>query len=154
LGAAVQAKDRHCAYILHYVRAEVCFAAWLCQEVSKDPDKGAGYSEASAKQVEVEMMGTKNIGSSFDDFLEEEGLLEEVTATAVKRFIAFQLAEKMAKDNLSKSEMARRMETSRSALDRLLDPSNPAVTLQTLQSAVHALGGRLKVELDFETRVA
>jgi len=96
------------------------------------------------------MMGKKNLGSSFDDFLKEEGLLEDATATAVKRYIAFRLAEKMAADNLSKSEMARRMETSRSALDRLLDPSNPAVTLQTLQSAAQALGGRLKVELDFE----
>ena len=99
------------------------------------------------------MMGKKNLGSRFDDFLAEEGLLEDATATAVKRFIAFQLTEKMSADNLSKSEMARRMATSRSALDRLLDPSNPAVTLQTLQSAAHALGGRLKVELDFEKRV-
>ncbi len=95
-------------------------------------------------------MGTKNIGTSFDSFLEEEGLLEETTATAVKRYIAYQLAKKMSKENLSKSEMARRMETSRSALDRLLDPSNSSVTLQTLQSAAHALGGRLKVELDFQ----
>ncbi len=100
------------------------------------------------------MMGKKNLGSRFDDFLAEEGLLEDATATAVKRYIAFQLAEKMSTDNLSKSEMARRMETSRSALDRLLDPSNPAVTLQTLQSAAHALGGRLKVELDFQKRIA
>jgi DNA-binding phage protein len=100
------------------------------------------------------MMGTKNLGSNFDEFLAEEGLLEEASATAVKRYIAFQLAEKMSEDNLSKSEMARRMETSRSALDRLLDPSNPAVTLQTLQSAVRALGGRLRVELDFENRAA
>jgi antitoxin HicB len=94
-------------------------------------------------------MGKKNLGSHFDDFLAEEGLLEDATATAVKRFIAFQLAAKMSADNLSKSEMARRMATSRSALDRLLDPANPAVTLQTLQSAVQALGGRLKVELYF-----
>ncbi len=99
-------------------------------------------------------MGTKNLGSSFDDFLEEEGLLEDVTATVVKRFIAYKLAEKMSEDNLSKSEMARRMKTSRSALDRLLDASNPAVTLQTLQSAASALGGRLKVELDFGQRAA
>ena len=55
----------------------------------------------------------------------------------------------MSEDNLSKSEMARRMDTSRSALDRLLDPRNSSVTLQTLQSAAHALGGRLKVELEF-----
>jgi len=99
-------------------------------------------------------MGTKNIGTNFNDFLEEEGFLEEATATAVKRYIAFQLTRKMSENNLSKSEMARRMETSRSALDRLLDPSNPSVTLQTLQSAAQALGGRLKVELDFRNNVA
>ena len=95
-------------------------------------------------------MAKKNIGSDFDAFLDEEGLLEDVTAVAVKRFIAFQLAAKMDETNLSKAEMARRMETSRSALDRLLDPDNSSVTLQTLQSAVRALGGRLKIELDFQ----
>lgn len=97
-------------------------------------------------------MAKRNVGSTFDDFLKEEGLFEEVTAVAIKRFIAYQLAKKMSEDNLSKAEMARRMETSRSALDRLLDPHNPSVTLQTLQSAAHALGGRLKVELDFHAR--
>lgn len=97
-------------------------------------------------------MAKKNIGSNFDDFLEDEGILEEVSAVAVKRLIAFQLAEKMSEKNLTKSELARRMETSRSALDRLLDPNNPSVTLQTLQSAVQALGGRLNVELDFGSK--
>ena len=95
-------------------------------------------------------MGKKNIGSDFDDFLEDEGMLEEATAMAVKRVIAFQLAEKMAEDSISKTEMAKRMETSRSALERLLDPENPSVTLQTLQSAAQALGGRLSVELEFD----
>jgi len=99
-------------------------------------------------------MARKNIGSDFDEFLEEEGILEDVTAVAVKRFIAFQLAAKMHEANLSKAEMARRMETSRSALDRLLDPDNASVTLQTLQSAVRALGGRLKIELEFQRHAA
>jgi DNA-binding Xre family transcriptional regulator len=99
-------------------------------------------------------MAKRNLGSSFDDFLKEEGLLEDATAVAVKRYIAFRLAEKMSEKNLSKSEMARRMETSRSALDRLLDPDNASVTLQTLQSAVQALGGRLNVELSFDSRPA
>lgn len=94
-------------------------------------------------------MAKRNLGTSFDDFLEEEGLLEEATAAAVKRYIAFQLNRRMSENNLSKSEMARRMATSRSALDRLLDPSNSSVTLQTLQSAAQALDGRLKIELDF-----
>ena len=99
-------------------------------------------------------MSRRNIGSDFDTFLEDEGLLEETTATAVKRVIAYQLAEKMAKDKLTKAEMARRMDTSRSALDRLLDPDNSSVTLQTLQSAVQALGGRLKIEIDFHKDAA
>ena len=97
-------------------------------------------------------MAKKNVGSNFDKFLEDEGILEEVSAVAVKRLIAFQLAEKMSEKNLTKSELARRMETSRSALDRLLDPDNSSVTLQTLQSAVQALGGRLNVELEFESK--
>jgi len=99
-------------------------------------------------------MARRNIGSDFDDFLEEEGLLQETTAVAVKRYIAYQLTEKMNETKLSKAEMARRMETSRSALDRLLDPDNSSVTLQTLQSAVQALGGRLKIELDFHEHAA
>ncbi len=94
-------------------------------------------------------MANTNIGSSFDNFLDGEGILEEVTAVAVKRYIAYQLARKMEEELLSKAELARRMDTSRSALDRLLDPDNASVTLQTLQSAATALGGRLKVELDF-----
>lgn len=99
-------------------------------------------------------MSKRNIGSDFDSFLKDEGLLEDTTAVAVKRYIAYRLIEKMGQARLSKSEMARRMDTSRSALDRLLDPDNPSVTLQTLQSAVQALGGRLKVELAFGKRVA
>lgn len=99
-------------------------------------------------------MAKRNIGSNFDDFLEEEGLLEGATAMAVKRYIAYQLAVVMEERKLSKTEMARRMATSRSALDRLLDPENASVTLQTLQSAVQALGGRLKIELDFHRDAA
>lgn len=99
-------------------------------------------------------MGKRNIGSDFDSFLKEEGLLEDVTVVAVKRYIACRLIQKMSQAKLSKSEMAKRMDTSRSALDRLLDPDNPSVTLQTLQSAVQALGGRLRVELAFDKRVA
>jgi DNA-binding phage protein len=99
-------------------------------------------------------MGKRNIGSDFDAFLEEEGLLEEATVRAVKRYIAYRLAERMSEARLSKSEMARRMDTSRSALERLLDPDNPSVTLQTLQSAVQALGGRLKIELAFRKHAA
>ena len=99
-------------------------------------------------------MSKRNLGSKFDEFLEEEGLLEEATAAAVKRTIACQIAKEMSEKGFSKSEMARRMETSRAALDRLLDPENESVTLQTLQCAAHALGGRLKIQLDFQNNAA
>lgn len=99
-------------------------------------------------------MGRRNIGTSFDDFLEEEGLFEDATAVAVKRVIAFQLSEAMNAQGLTKTAMAERMGTSRAALDRLLDPTNSSVTLQTLQSAARALGGRVKIELDLRSVAA
>ena len=90
-------------------------------------------------------MNNKYIGSNFDDFLEEEGLLAEVEANAIKRVISFQIADLMKKHNLSKAAMARRMDTSRSAIDRLLDPHNESVTLQTLERAALVLGKRLQI---------
>jgi len=89
----------------------------------------------------------RHIGSNFDDFLEEEGLLAEVEAVAAKRVIAFQIKRLMKEQKLTKVELARRMKTSRSALDRLLDPTNPSVTLLTLERAARALGRRLRIEL-------
>jgi DNA-binding Xre family transcriptional regulator len=92
-------------------------------------------------------MNNKHIGSNFDDFLEEEGILAEAEAVAIKRVIAFQVEQMMKDQHLSKTEMSRRMKTSRAALDRLLDPANQAVTLQTLDRAAHALGKRLQISL-------
>ncbi len=92
-------------------------------------------------------MKEKHLGSDFDVFLAEEGLLEDAEAVAVKRVIAFQISQEMKRCNLSKSEMAYRMRTSRPAVDRLLDPANPSVTLSTLQRAATAIGKRLKIEL-------
>ena len=87
------------------------------------------------------------IGSNFDDFLAEEGLLAEAQAVAVKRVLAYQIEQLMITQNLSKTVMARRMNTSRAALNRLLDPANPSVTLQTLERAASVLGKRIQVEL-------
>ena len=87
------------------------------------------------------------IGSSFDDFLREEGIYEEVTARAIKRVIARQLGVLMQEQGLTKSELAKRMETSRAQLDRLLDPENESVTLGTLTRAAHAVGRNLRMEL-------
>lgn len=106
--------------------------------------------KAETECTERLTMAKRHFGSDFDKFLEEEGLLEDVTAVAIKRYISFHLARKMSEERISKTEMARRMETSRAALDRLLDPDNPSVTLQTLQNAAHALGGRVKIELEFQ----
>ena len=89
----------------------------------------------------------KHIGSSFDDFLEEEGTLIDTEAVALKRVISFQLEQEMQRAGLSKTELASRMDTSRSAVDRLLDPENHAVTLRTLERAAGVLGKRLKLEL-------
>jgi len=89
----------------------------------------------------------KHLGSGFDDFLEEEGLRAETEAAAIKRVIAYRIEMEMKRANLSKSALAEKMNTSRSALDRLLDPSNVSVTLQTLERAALALGKNLKIEL-------
>lgn len=92
-------------------------------------------------------MKEEHLGSSLDDFLEEEGLLAEAEAVAVKRVLAFQLTQLMAEQQVSKSEMARRMNTSRAAVERLLNPESEAATLATLEKAASALGKRLHVEL-------
>ena len=92
-------------------------------------------------------MNEETIGSNFDDFLIEEGLLEEAEAVAVKRILAFQINELMEAQNLSKAEMARRMRTSRAALERLLDPENCSVTLITMDKAARSLGKRLQLVL-------
>jgi antitoxin HicB len=92
------------------------------------------------------MKKNRHLGSNFDDFLTNEGLLADAEAVAIKRVVAFQVAQMMKKQQLTKTDMARRMKTSRSALDRLLDPENGSVTLQTLERAARALGKRLRVE--------
>ena len=92
-------------------------------------------------------MKKKNIGSTFDSFLREEGIYEDASAAAMKRVVARQLESTMKEKHISKAEMARRMQTSRSALDRLLDPKNEAISLTTLQKAATAVGRQLRLEL-------
>ncbi len=92
-------------------------------------------------------MSKKHIGGDFDDFLRDEGILDDAEAVAAKRVIAFQIAQEMEREHISQSELARRMKTSRSSVERLLDPSNQSVTLATLERAASAVGKRLKVQL-------
>jgi antitoxin HicB len=87
------------------------------------------------------------VGSSFDDFLKENGIYEDVTARAIKRVLVRQLGELMQREEISKTELATRMKTSRAQLDRLLDPENDSVTLGTLARAAQAVGRNLRLEL-------
>jgi antitoxin HicB len=89
----------------------------------------------------------RHIGSDFDDFLREQGLYEDAHDVASKRVVAFQIAREMKRLHITKSEMAKRMGTSRAAVDRLLDPWNQSLTLSTLERAAAAVGMRLKIEL-------
>ena len=93
------------------------------------------------------MLKQERLGSTLDSLLAEEGILEEVEAEVAKYVIALQIGREMKRLRLSKSAMAKRMGTSRPAVDRLLDPHNPSVTLSTLERAAAAVGMRLKVEL-------
>ena len=93
------------------------------------------------------MTTKKHKGSSFDRFLKEENLLEHSEAIAIKRVLAYQIEQEMKERHLSKTELANRLHTSRSALDRLLDPGNSAITLQTLAKVALILGKRLKISL-------
>jgi antitoxin HicB len=91
-------------------------------------------------------MGEQNIGSSFDDYLAEEAMLEDATAVALKRVIAWQIAEAMKAQQITKTALAKRMCTSRAALNRLLDEKDPSLTLTTLASAAAALGRKVSIE--------
>jgi antitoxin HicB len=86
-------------------------------------------------------------GSSFDDFLKEDGIFEEVQAKALKRALSEQLDDAMLAINLSKVDMAKRMDTSRSQLDRVLDPTNLSVQLDTLMKAANAVGKTVEIKL-------
>ena len=88
-----------------------------------------------------------HVGSAFDDFLAEEGLLEVCEEQAIKELLAEQIEHAMQEQGLTRTAMAARMQTSRASLNRLLDPSNLSVTLHTLQKAAHVVGKRLRLEL-------
>jgi hypothetical protein len=92
-------------------------------------------------------MKKKNLGSSFDSWLREEGIYEDVSASAIKRVLSRQLEAAMQAQQISKADMARRMRTSRAALDRLLDPENESVTLTTLRKAAAVVGREVRLEL-------
>ena len=93
------------------------------------------------------MKTNKHVGSNFDDFLEQEGILEEVNASALKTIIAHHLKLHMEKNNISQTQMAKLLKTSRSGLQRLLDPQNFSVTLLTFNRAASVLGKKININL-------
>lgn len=92
-------------------------------------------------------MKNRHQGSSFDSFLEEEGLLDKVEAVAIKRVVTYELEKLIKDEHLTKTKLASKLQTSRSALDRLLDPENTSVTLHSLVRTASALGKKLNVSL-------
>jgi hypothetical protein len=100
------------------------------------------------------MKKNKHIGSSFEDFLKEEGIFEATTTQAVKRVLSWQISQAMKEKGITKMEMAKRMQTSRSQLDRFLDPDNDKVLLETVQRAASAIGKRVSLSLEDNERAA
>jgi antitoxin HicB len=97
---------------------------------------------------------SKNSGSNFDDFLKEEKLLDEAEAVAIKRVLSYQIQEELKKKHITKLEMAKKMRTSRSALDRFLDPSDTSITLKTLVKIAHILGRKVNFSLKLSTQLS
>lgn len=95
-----------------------------------------------------------HLGSGFEEWLEKEGLHEDATGFAVKSVLAWQVSQFMQIEGLTRTAMARRMRTSRAALNRLLDPENESVTLRTMQNAATAIGAKLEISLKFDQEAA
>jgi phage-related protein/predicted XRE-type DNA-binding protein len=117
------------------------------KKTQKTPDYELEIARRRQKEIITMSTKHKHIGSSFDDFLRAEETLEEVEDIAIKRILAWELEKTMKEKHISKVEMARRMHTSRSALNRLLDPKNTSVTLDTMRRGAAALGKRLHLNL-------
>jgi DNA-binding Xre family transcriptional regulator len=116
------------------------------QEDAKDAEIGNGTSPFKAKG-DGSMKSNPHIGSTLEDFLKEEGIFEDATNHAVKRILAWQVEKAMQEQRITKVEMARRMGTSRAHLDKLLDPENDKVQLDTVQRAAAAIGRQVRLEL-------
>jgi antitoxin HicB len=121
------------------------YRIWYTSSVGKDPKPSARKNRKR----------TDHSGSTFDSFLEQEGIREEVEAVAIKRVLAWQLSRAMQEQQKTKQAMAKQLHTSRSQLDRLLDPQNVSVTLDTITRAARALGKRVIIRVaDVKTKRA
>jgi plasmid maintenance system antidote protein VapI len=118
--------------------------AWVYQEDSRNA--GPGFGDVAKAQEGTGEMSMKHMGSSVDDFLKEEGIFEDAQAQAVKEVVAWQLAEAMKKNRISKNKMAMLLKTSRTQVDRLLNATDD-ITLSSLQRAAAIVGRRVTIEL-------
>jgi antitoxin HicB len=123
-------------------------SAWVYEKNAADPEARYRFGHATQKGGKAMTKNNPHIGSSFEDFLAEEGLLEECTNAAIKRVIAWQVEQAMQERGLTKAAMAHEMHTSRAALNRLLDPENTSITLHTLQRAAAVVGKRVQITLE------
>ena len=117
------------------------------QKVAKNSQRGSRPCPETVTRPTKSGLNPAHIGSDFEDFLKEEGLFAEVQVLAVKELLAYRIQTLMRQEHVTKDMLAKRMKTSRAALDRLLDPANPSVTLITLGKAACALGRTLRVDL-------
>jgi hypothetical protein len=142
--AAQQAGSAH--FLLNG-RQNLGTASRFHPEDTENSANGTRPGSAKTEGYTAMKFNKKHLGSSFERWLEEEGILEESTNFAVKNVLAWQLAQEMKKKKLTKQQMAASMKTSRAQLDRVLDPKSGNATLETLQRAAQAVGRKLKVEL-------
>ena len=129
-------------------RKENDITSWLYKEITENSKRRSGFRKKKKKPgFRRKEMNKEYVGSSFDDFLKEENIAVDVKNEAIKRLISYNLLEEMQKQNINKTEMAKKMSTSRAALDRLLNPYNDSVTLATLTKAANVLGKKLVLQL-------
>jgi antitoxin HicB len=137
-------------------RSAVIFCCWRSsagfgpchrKEDAKDAGWRFGYRKKAAEGADTMNLNNAQIGSPVEDWLEEEGILQEATLLAVKKVIAWQLSEEMRLKNITKVRMAELMQTSRAQLDRILNPLSNNTTIETLQRAANIVGRELRVEL-------
>ena len=136
----------------HAGRAPAIEGSFIGQSgIIQSPQQAQEGANESLRELHVNEryeMSNPHIGSDLDDFLQEEGILEEVEAAAIKKVVACMIVWAMAEAHITKSEMARRMGTSRTQLDRLLDPAYPSVTLATIAKAATAIGKKISISFD------
>jgi antitoxin HicB len=147
MGNALNARQPERTGAVHRARRGVGPVTRVHQKVAKDTQRGPRPRSTTPPGVEAAGLNPAHLGSTLEDFLKEEGLFETAHVLAVKKVVAYKLVEIMRQEKLTKDALAKRMKTSRAALDRLLDPANPSVTLATLGKAACALGRTLRVEL-------